>query len=253
MKNKKCLLILFLTVCIRVTSYGQLKVFIKLDDLGSLKNKNAATVLDSILSKKIKVSIGVIAKNLDNEATEDYAPYLKARDDRGEALFEVWHHGYDHSLKNPPKDNPEFNGTSYEFQFDHFKLGDELVKKKLGVQMHTFGSPYNTADSNTVAVIYKNKAYKVFLLKGGASGYRDGILYLNNEVKMENGAGNVSYEYFLSQYQAQKEKYKDFMVLQGHPWGWDKGKLNDFLKIIAYLKSEGAVFVLPYAYYQSIK
>lgn len=240
-------------LCLATVSHAQLKVFIKLDDFGVLKNNNMAITMDSIIARKLKAGIGVIAKRLNDDALSQYEKYLTATNHNGEKLIEVWHHGYDHSSNNPPANNQEFRGTPYEFQQEHLKLGNELVKQKLGVQMHTFGSPFNGADDNTVKALQQSGSYKVFLLKRGVSGYKDGILYLDNEVRMENGTGNVNYDFFVTQYLAQKEKYKDFIVLQGHPFAWDKNKLADFLKIIDHLKKEGAVFMLPYEYYLSIK
>jgi predicted deacetylase len=231
---------------------AQLKVIVKLDDFGIVKNNNAANVLDTIIAKKLKVAIGVIAKSLDSNARQEYTKYLQATDQNGQKLIEVWHHGYDHSKGNPPNNNFEFKGTLYQFQKEHFKHGDKLVKSKLGVQMHSFGSPFNKADNNTIKVIKKNKAYKVFLLKGGESGFRDDLLYLNNEVLMERTTGVINYQLFYDNYQATKDKYKDFIVIQGHPNGWDSSRIAEFLQIIKFLQSQNAEFILPYNYYLSL-
>lgn len=253
MKNIKFVITIFCLCCFATASQAQLKVFIKLDDFGVLKNNNMSVTMDSILTHNLKAGIGVIAKRLDDDALNEYQKYLTATNEKGEKLIEVWHHGYDHSNNNQPANNQEFKGTPYEFQQERLNMGDELVKQKLGLQMHTFGAPFNGSDDNTVKAMQATSNYKVFLLKRGVSGYKDGILYLDNEVRMENGTGNVNYEFFLTQYLSLKDKYKDFMVLQGHPFAWDKAKREDFLKIIDYLKKEGAVFMLPYDYYLSLE
>jgi peptidoglycan/xylan/chitin deacetylase (PgdA/CDA1 family) len=193
----------------------------KLDDLGSKNGvSTAAPVLDDLLSRKIKAALGVIANRLDKTAPQAYSKYLNATNNTEEKLFEIWHHGFDHSNNNPPNNNREFDGTSYDFQSDHFNRADQLVLKLLGVQMHTFGSPYNAIDSNTKKVIDKNPNYKVFLLSRGKSETVNGILYMNNRVNMESATGKVNYDYFVTQYKKLKGKYTNYMVLQGHANQW---------------------------------
>jgi len=233
---------------------AQPRVIIKLDDLGSKDGvTKAAPVLDLLLARKIKASFGVIAKNLDKTAPDVYAKYINAKNDKGEPLFEVWSHGYDHSNNNPPNNNPEFKGTGYVFQDEHFNRADREVLNKLGVQMHTFGSPNNATDSNTLKVLALNKNYKVIMLDGSPSGLRNGILFMNNRLNMESATGQVNYDYFVTQYQKLKTKYPDYIVMQGHPNQWDAARLAEFGKILDFLIAEKCEFVLPYQYYLKVK
>ncbi len=241
----------FLMCFVTTSSYGQLKVFIRLDDFGGLGNKNASKTLDSLLKRKIKFGIGVIANKINKNTAKGYPRYLALENDYGQKLIEVWYHGYDHSSNNTPGQSKEFKGTSYDFQDTHFTLGDERVREILNVQMHTFGAPFNASDNNTIRVIKRHTEYKVLLGGKGPSLYKNGILYLNNAVRMEDGTGNVDYQYFMWQYTARKVNGENIMVLQGHPWAWDTAKLKDFLKIIDRLKQDGAIFMLPYEFYLS--
>jgi hypothetical protein len=241
--------LIFISTCV----LAQKKVIIKLDDFGVLKNNNAARVLDTLIARNIKVSIGVIPKNFSDSARHEYAKYINATNSKNEKLVEIWYHGYDHSRSNPPNNNVEFGGTPYEFQKGHFKLGDKIVKKALGVKMRTFGAPFNNSDSSTVKIIKKNKAYKVFLCRRGEEGFKDGVLYLSNQVGMESGTGIVNFAFFSSRYQPLKDKYKDYILLEGHPNGWDAPRLSEFLKIIELLALENVEFVLPYEYYLAFK
>ena len=229
---------------------AQSKIILKLDDIG-VKNGNskAKPVFDDLLKRKIKVSCGVIAKNLDSTSPQFFAPYLSATNDKGEKLFEIWSHGWDHSNNNPPNNNKEFDGTSYGFQLEHFNHADAYVKQLLGVQMHTFGSPYNASDSTFNKVISQNKNYKVFMLNGMKTPETNGVANFNNRVNMESSTGNVNFDYFVTQYQKLKDKYPDYMVLQGHAQQWDAAKLAEFDKILDYLIAQKCEFVLPYDYY----
>jgi peptidoglycan/xylan/chitin deacetylase (PgdA/CDA1 family) len=231
-------------------SAAQPKVIIKLDDLGSKNGLSSAQpVLDDLLKKKIKVAIGVIASRLDSTARQAYGPYINAINDKGEKLFEVWNHGFDHSKDNPPNMYQEFKGTSYAFQLDHFNRADQRVKTLLGVTMHTFGAPYNASDSTFNEVIKQNPNYKISMLNNLKTKETNGVLNYNNRVDMESSTGNVNYEYFVKQYQQRKSRYPDYIILQGHPNNWDAAKLAQFDLIIDYLISRGCEFVLPFEYY----
>jgi peptidoglycan/xylan/chitin deacetylase (PgdA/CDA1 family) len=233
---------------------AQTKVVIKLDDFGSKNGvSHASPVLDMLLSRKLKASFGVIAKNLDSTALAVYGKCIKAKNDKGENIFEVWSHGYDHTNNNPPNNSLEFKGTSYAFQDEHFNHADREVLKKLGVQMHTFGAPNNATDSNTFKILRLNKNYKVVMLDGSPSGIRNGILYMNNRLNMESATGQVNYDYFVSQYQKLKSKYPDYIVMQGHPNQWDTARVVEFGKILDFLVAEKCEFVLPYQYYLKTK
>ena len=66
---------------------------------------------------------------------------------------------------------------------------------------------------------------------------------------MENGTGNIDYNFFFENYTKNKEIYSDYLVLQGHPNMWSFKKLRPFEQIIDFLILEGCEFVLPYEYY----
>lgn len=253
MKRSEIIFTLILLI-VAVQAIAQPKIILKLDDLGSKNGlSTAAPVLDLLLQRKIKVAIGVIASHLDGTAKQAYAKYINATNDKGEKLFEIWSHGYDHSNNNPPNKNQEFNGTSYEFQLDHFNRADQLVKNVLGVQMHTFGAPYNASDSTFNKVISQNSNYKVFLLSNMKTKETNGVANFNNRVNMEISTGNVNYDNLVAEYQKLKSKYPDYMVLQGHANQWDAARLTQFSQILDYLIAQKCEFVLPYDYYLSTK
>ncbi|RKR83707.1 peptidoglycan/xylan/chitin deacetylase (PgdA/CDA1 family) [Mucilaginibacter gracilis] len=245
----------FALLCNLILAFGhanaQPMVILKLDDLGSKNGtSNAAPVLDYLLDMKIKTAIGVIAVRLDSTALKAYSKYIAAKNDKNENIFEVWNHGFTHTNNNPPGgDKREFDGTGYQFQKQHFNTADSIVFKLLGVQMHTFGSPYNAVDSNTTRVIAENKNYKVVLLDGKKSGYERGILHMNNRVNMEVATGVPNFDQFVIQYNNLIGKYPDVIVLQGHPAFYDVAKFEELKKIIVFLQGKKCQFVLPYDLY----
>lgn len=230
---------------------AQAVIILKLDDLGSKNNlSNAAPVLDVIVSRKIKASIGVIAARLDSTAATAYKKYIRATDDKGDKLFEIWNHGYDHSNNNPPDKNAEFKGTGLAFQQEHFSKAHQRVKDLLGIEMHTFGAPFNSTDSVFNQVIGQHPTYKaVFFASVKPTGVK-GLMALDNRVNMESATGVVNFDYFFTQYESFKNTYSDYMVLQGHPNQWDAARIAEFNKIADFLISKKHQFALPFEYSQ---
>jgi len=240
----------FFSLVLISTAFAQPKIMLKLDDIGVKNNQCKATpVIEILTSRKIKAGLGVIAANLDSTALNVFTPYLKATDAHGNKLIEIWHHGLTHTNNNPPNNNPEFKGTSLQFQQEHFNKADKLVLERLGVQMHSFGSPYNAADDNTNRVVAANPNYKVFMLSPNKDAETDGVANYNHRVMMEISTGMVNYDSFVADYQKLKGKYPDYMVLQGHPNQWDTDRITEFNKILDFLVAQKCEFVLPYDYY----
>jgi peptidoglycan/xylan/chitin deacetylase (PgdA/CDA1 family) len=233
---------------------AQPRIMIKLDDLGSRNGRSsAAPVIDILVQRKIKAGLGVIAAQLDSTAGIAYSKYLSATNDKGGKLFEIWNHGFNHSNNNPPNNNMEFKGTGYDFQKEHLAKAQAKVKQLLGVTMHTFGSPYNASDSVTNTVIKEQGDIKVFLFGSFKMDEIPGVKNYNNRVEMEITTGQVNYDHFVADYQKYKGKYKDNMVLQGHPNMWDAARIAEFNKILDFLIAQKCEFVLPYDYYLSTK
>ena len=246
MKLKFIIIILF-SVFFSELIFSAPKIILKLDDL-SVKNGvcQCLPVMDYLVQKQLKAGFGIIASKNDNSVLFALTPYLKAKNPKNEALFEIWHHGLDHI-------KPEFQGTGYDYQKSHFEEADQQIKKLLGIQMHTFGTPFNASDSVTNIVITENSDYKVFMYSSIKPKQSNGILYLDHRVNMENGTGKPEFDFFVENYNKSKANYQDYIILQGHPGQWIPEKLEQFKKIIDFLISEGCEFVKPYEYYLSKK
>lgn len=219
------------------------KIIIKLDDLMALKGKcTGIPVMNYLISNQIKFTYGVIANGIDETSYKTLEPYINAVDSNGENLLEIWHHGYDHVI-------PEFRDRTYEYQKQHFEDADKRINELLNIQMHTFGAPGNATDSITPLVISENPNYKVFMLGYGYTKKYDNLQHWMQRVEMENGTGNVNFDFFLANYNKYKGTFKNYMIFQGHPNGWDEAKLNEFSRIIDYLKKDSCEFILPYDEY----
>ena len=145
----------------------------------------------------------------------------------------------------------EFSGTPYAYQKTHFDSATNIIKAKLGLQMRTFGAPYNQIDATFITVFATDTNYKV-LLFGQLNPSGSGQINLTNRVFIESATGVPDYNYFLSSYYSQKGIYTDYMVMQGHPYAWTTpAKLTEFQNIVNFLIStDSVVFNTPYGYYK---
>jgi len=245
MKTKFTLL--FIIGCfICNTTFAVPTIILKLDDLKAPNNTcSSIPALDYLKTKQIKAGFGAIANTFDATSLNTLSPYLNATNSKGEKLFEIWHHGLDHV-------SPEFLGTTYAYQKAHFDQATQLIKQLLGVQMHSFGTPFNANDATTNTVMSEDPNYKVMLFGNVNFAASTGIVNLTHRVDMEITAGTLSYDYLVTNYAKYKDNYADYMVLQGHPLLWDAAELEQFKQIIDYLIAQGCEFVLPYEYYRSL-
>ncbi|MFD2144483.1 DUF2334 domain-containing protein [Mucilaginibacter antarcticus] len=188
------------------TSIAQPKIILKLDDLGSKNGHSTAEpVLDVLTQRKIKAGLGVIANWLDSTAMQAYGKYLVATDEKGQKLFEIWNHGFDHSNKKQPGGNSaEFKGTSYAFQKEHLAKAQVRVRQLLGISMHTFGAPFNQSDSVTNMVLAEHGGYYVFLFSDNTTGLPSSIDNYNNRVEMEITTGQVNFHHFVADYERKR-------------------------------------------------
>ncbi len=237
--------LVFILVSIVINVFSAPKIILKFDDLSVKSNSiSCQSVMNLLIQKQIKASFGIIADRCDQTALQNLSPYLNATNSTGETLFEVWHHGLDHK-------NPEFGGQPYAYQKSHFEEADSLITAYLNIQMRTFGAPFNANDDNTVKVVSENKNYKVTLF-GHTPPVGADYINLNNRVNIETSTANPSYSAFVDNYNAKKNTYTDYMVLQAHPNNWSASKLLELEKTLDFLISEGCEFITPYGYYLSL-
>ena len=107
----------------------------------------------------------------------------------------------------------EFSGTPYVYQKAHFDSATNIIKSKLGVQMHTFGAPYNQIDATLIQVMSEDTSYKVLLLGQLNPSPASGAINLTKRVQIENGTGIPDYNYFLLSLLSLQSQLQSFWVL----------------------------------------
>ncbi len=224
-------------------------VILKLDDLTYQKALTAShqafagwdEMLAFVDSLGIKVGLGIISQSLDS-ASADHIQWHKKNLANG---HELWHHGLDHQKVGTTM---EFCDHPIAFQKQHLQDGMDIVKKKLGVTMQSFGAPYNCSDSVFTKVFEAQSDLKVFMYPHSSPPPKNAFV-LKQVVAMEKATGQPDWATFDSNYSAHPNE--EVYCLQGHPGGWSKGSvpLEQFKKIVLFLKKEGVTFMTPYGYY----
>jgi len=241
-KPLKTGLILFI-FCLWQQVNAQTKIVLKLDDIGAKNGScKAMPVMEYLLQRKVKASYGVIANRLDETAKDVLSPIIKAKDSLGNPMVEIWNHGLDHSRTG---DVFEFKNAPYEVQKSHFDSAHTLVKKYLGIEMSSFGAPYNATDSICLRVIAEHGSYKTLMFSRTEVSFTEPFIRLNNNVAMEKETGKPDFAYFMEQYNKHPEYRGTNMVLQGHPPYWTPEGFAEFKKVLDFLDSEKCRYVLP--------
>jgi hypothetical protein len=192
-----------------------------------------------IENKKIKVSLGVVGKQLYNESLCDWIKSLSINNN-----IEFWNHGLTHECK----EYFEFKGSSYEYQLTHLQKAQQLFKDKVGITVHTFGAPCNAIDENTSQALADIEEIKIWYY-----GKTDSIkLCLERKGNIESPIMQPNYNEFIERYNQDKLDQYDYLALQIHPGFWDDKGWEDFEKIIDFLNQKEVVFMTPFEYYQSV-
>jgi hypothetical protein len=145
----------------------------------------------------------------------------------------------------------EFSGTPYTYQKAHLDSATAVVKNKLGIQMHSFGAPYNQNDTTFMRVIGEDTNYKVIMFSQVTPSASAGYINLSNRVYIESATGVPDSAYFMNSWLANKNNFTNYMVMQGHAYAWTTdAKQAEFRKIVNFLISQGVIFCTPYEYWK---
>lgn len=194
-------------------------------------------------TRKIKVSIGIICKSLEEDQPE-YIAELKRQAATG--LVEFWHHGYDHQQwKEGDVTLHEFSKSGRAHQQDHFVRSMTLAKEKLGIIFTTFGAPFNAIDEDTARVLAESPEIRVWLYGDVKASGGKFIGRRSGPVNIEAPVHKPNYDALVKGFESERGKNHSYYVLQGHPLSWDDAAFAEFVRIIDYLAAQGCTFVHP--------
>ncbi len=191
--------------------------------------------LNFIKLEKIPVNIGIVGKSLDAPNIM-YINYLKDLLKTG--LVEFWNHGYNHVLMAERDDGSvycEFKNTSVEYQIEHMRRTNTLIKEWLGIDVIAFGAPGNKIDENTIIAVDSIEQFKIWLY-----GFQQSKkIVLKRTANIEFPVFYPDFDKFLEEY---SENY-DYIVYQIHPMKYDEKRMEVIKKILLYLKNKEVTFL----------
>lgn len=240
-------------------------IILKLDDLKPSKGGGIPyswkKFLDYLDTRHLKYGVGMIAGTA-KDANPDYIKWVKGMRDSGNV--EIWFHGWDHAVheENGTKYN-EFNGRSYEDQLKRVADSQALAMETFGFHFETFGPGGGVGSASlnedTLKAMHEDPYMKVILYPspmnaiGQALNEKGKVLVLDRvwAVGLEAKTFVPDSAKFIEGYK--KNLTREYFVLQGHPTHWDAQRHEEVVKILDFLTSQKARFMLPMEYYCEVK
>ncbi|MBO4644156.1 MAG: hypothetical protein J5716_06085 [Alphaproteobacteria bacterium] len=214
-------------------------VVIKLDDLEGFSE--AVKKMDSFVHKEnICVSWGIIGKSLENPSDE-YLEFLREKKE-DKKHYHFFNHGYLHLWNK----EYEFEGTSVEKQLEYLNKTQNIVREKTGIVLDTFGAPCNLISENTFDALngIEDIKYLYFAIRSFKFNSLHTVKSKIPELDFENKLGNIDFQAFKG-FWKKKPLNISPIFLQAHPNMWSDMSWLNFKCAIAYLKFQGAEFIIP--------
>lgn len=220
-------------------------VVFKFDDLRETNWKSIKTITDMIIKKDITADLGIFVQSL-ILGDEDYKAYVQSLvNDRRH--FQIWLHGW----TGTPK---EFYNTNYDTQLDHFYKARTTMLMQYDYILRNYGPHYYGGNENTVRIINEDPFINgvIYKNKKGYTSEKQGLAPVN--VRMEIEPGVISFERYLSNWSRLRADTLSYVVLQGHPWGYNTdSRKTELADIIDDLLAKGFTFTHLSDYYRLVK
>lgn len=218
-------------------------LIIKADDLRANLSLNWRSFIRWARAESYAVGLGLICNSLSVAPPADLT-FLRNLD---KWRNELWLHGWDHEVGN---DMAEFSGHSLAHQASHISESIKWTKKKLGLDLRTFGPPGNRFDSFTSEAIEQNPELKVWFHTGSPG---KTPLVIKTRWIAESSTGVLRpFEEFRTE--IAKHEKEDVLVLQIHPAQWERGDLLLFERMVDYtITTLQSRLVTPFGYYAWIR
>jgi len=211
-----------------------MKIIIKADDLAGYPGKNKIIpqrwqrFVDIIKKYNIKANIGIIGNSL---LFDDYGYFNWIKENSN--YIEYFNHGFLHRQFHFDGDTyQEFCGTSKEYQLKLINYTNKLVKEKVGIELTSFGAPYNATDKNTSIALHNTNIKTAYFLSHDFNGKN-----LTDRIDIEIPVHCPNFTEF------QKTFFqKEYAVIQVHPNSWEEKYFIEFEKMINFLNGYEFVF-----------
>lgn len=224
------------------------QIILKLDDAwaeGDAVHPGWRQVFEYLNEVEVLGTIGVIGGR-NQEPSPAYYNWLKAQASLG---HELWNHGWCHCKGEG--NVMEFRGNDYAYQYDHLVQTQRIIKRETGITLCSFGAPYNAVDSVTATALAAIPDLAIWMYPPSKIKTAKITLPRTPDVNIEYPVHQPDFESFRAGYLAHQDE--PVLVIQGHPRSWmTDGRLDEFIKIIEFLRQRNTVFTTPSRYAKQV-
>lgn len=219
-------------------------IVLKLDDVTRV-SQGFEQSIGFLKREGVKAGLGIIGYSLEKDDPKLIA-WIKALHKSGQ--FEFWNHGY--KKRTAFEDKGEFESESAEEQRKALLKTQNLAKEKLGITLTTFGPHFSHTNKHTEEALKQVPEIKsVFFYTNPKTGP---WFVFKRVMGLEHRGFDPNADIFIEQYRSRGVK-EPVLALQGHPEAWTNSeRMEEFQKIILFLKKEGCRFMTPSEYVDSI-
>ena len=200
----------------------------------------------------VKIGVGVICTNIVGSNSNLISQWMRAQEAVGDVEF--WDHAWDHTQWTNTSSQlvQEYMGSGLAYMQQHLAQSQAALSNALGHDVIAFGTPYNSFDTNTAAVINATPALRLFFASSINTVRNDGLsnrvtaVYIISE---SDGTGLPNATKFTNSYPGGP---KGPVSLQFHPASFvsnaGTNSLLEYQKIVQYLQANGYSLLLPSAF-----
>lgn len=221
-------------------------VILKLDDLSAFPARLDAFqfAFDTIQAKGVKAGFGFLGVSINDLVARKNALIAAVANWVATGKIEIWGHGFDH--QDYGGGVLEFKGRPYAEQLQHIQDTVNACQSMFGLTMKSWGAPFNDNDTNMITALEQVPQIKTLLYPTITTvpGTKRKLLFADYGVIVEPSAGVINYNQFVTNWNA-KKAWKNKLIVQFHPGGWDAASKTAFGQVIDFLKGQGVVWQLP--------
>ena len=200
----------------------------------------------------VKAGLGVICTNIVGSNSNLISQWMRAQEAAGEVEF--WDHGWDHTQWTNASSQTiqEYKGSGLAYMQQHLAQSQAALAIALGHDVIAFGTPYNSFDTNTAAVINATPALRLLFASSvttvRTAGLSNGVAAVTI-ISEADGTGLPNAAKFTNSYPGGP---KGPVSLQFHPPSFvtnaGTNSLLEYQKIVQYLQTNGYAVLLPSAF-----
>ena len=211
---------------------GDPVVILRFDDLKDSNTEKFDRAIEVLNKYGIDASCGVIGHGLGSE--ELYEAIIRYYENGAE----IWHHGYLH-------EGDEYDGATAESVIENFAKTLDLIKENCGIDITSFGAPYNR--TNSVALEAIQEAFPQIKCVMASEDKNDVGEIVNFRAIMtfegESATGKIDLEGFTETFE--NYRHNEYVVIYCHPGSWKDADFETFDQLLEYLIGEGVTFMTP--------